>query len=426
MEGKYEQLELIGKGSFGDIYHGRNKSTGEDVALKMINLEEADDIANIQQEIKTLSELKCEYVVQYYDSILKGNNLCIVMEYLGGGSVLDLIKYKKHLDEETISIILREVLQGLKYIHEKNKIHRDIKAANIFLNSKAEIRLADFAVSGQLSDQMSKRHTFVGTPFWMAPEVIKQTGHDCKADIWSLGITAIEMGTGEPPYANLHPMKVLFLIPKNPPPEPPTTFSKHFREFVSACLRKEPEERPTAAELLKYKFITKYAKKSCSDLLPLIKEKNEWLKTHKDSMTSAPATASGAEMGADQSIDYTKEIDSAEPGAEKHHHHKHKKSTQATSSSSPTPAAGSSASSSAAAASSSSSAGAAAGAAGKSGALTSVVYPTLSKLLMGNQQDQDVVKALVQLKDAFDKMERRNPGMTHQFIANIIETLKKK
>ena len=428
MEGKYEQLELIGKGSFGDIYHGRNKSTGEDVALKMINLEEADDIANIQQEIKTLSELKCEYVVQYYDSILKGNNLCIVMEYLGGGSVLDLIKYKKHLDEETISIILREVLLGLKYIHEKNKIHRDIKAANIFLNSKAEIRLADFAVSGQLSDQMSKRHTFVGTPFWMAPEVIKQTGHDCKADIWSLGITAIEMGTGEPPYANLHPMKVLFLIPKNPPPEPPTTFSKHFREFVSACLRKEPEERPTAAELLKYKFITKYAKKSCSDLLPLIREKNEWLKTHKDAMTSGSATNSGATSSqtetspaADQSIDYTKEIDSAEPSGEKHHHHKHKKSTQATSSASPTPGAPPSGSSSG---SSSSSAGAAAS--GKSGALTSVVYPTLSKLLMGNQQDQDVVKALVQLKDAFDKMERRNPGMTHQFIASIIETLKKK
>lgn len=426
MEGKYEQLELIGKGSFGDIYHGRNKTTGEDVALKMINLEEADDIANIQQEIKTLSELKCEYVVQYYDSILKGSNLCIVMEYLGGGSVLDLIKYKTHLDEETISIILREVLLGLKYIHEKHKIHRDIKAANIFLNAKGEIRLADFAVSGQLSDQMSKRHTFVGTPFWMAPEVIKQTGHDCKADIWSLGITAIEMGTGEPPYANLHPMKVLFLIPKNPPPEPPATFSKHFREFVTACLKKEPEERPTAAELLKFKFITKYAKKSCADLLPLIKEKNEWLKTHKDAATSASGNTGAAAQSsesissqqASESVDYTKDIDSTESGekvtSSSHHHHKHKKPPAPASSSSPTPPAAAAA------------AGGAGAAGGKSGALTSVVYPTLSMLLKANQQDQNVVKALVQLKDAFDNTERKNPGMTHQFIASIIETLKKK
>ena len=430
MEGKYEQLELIGKGSFGDIYHGRNKATGQDVALKMINLEEADDIANIQQEIKTLSELKCQYVVQYYDSILKGNNLCIVMEYLGGGSVLDLIKYKKHLDEEAIAIILREVLKGLDYIHKRNKIHRDIKAANIFLNSQGDIRLADFAVSGQLSDQMSKRHTFVGTPFWMAPEVIKQTGHDCKADIWSLGITAIEMGSGEPPYANLHPMKVLFLIPKNPPPEPPAAFSKHFREFVAACLKKEPEERPTAAELLKFKFITKYAKKSPADLLPLIKEKNEWLKANKEASSSSSSSSAAsssldatAAAAAEQSPDYTKDIDGSggsgdAPPVEKHHHHKHKKGAPAPSSS-PTQ------STAAATATATATSGSGSGGA-KSAALMSVVYPTLGKLLKANQDDEKVVEALSLLKIAFDKTDASNPGMTHQFIASVIETLKKK
>ncbi|KAL4861290.1 hypothetical protein BDV12DRAFT_191181 [Aspergillus spectabilis] len=259
MASQYQMMEELGSGSFGTVYKAIDLSTGEIVAIKHIDLESSeDDIQEIQQEISVLATCASPYVTQYYASFLRGHKLWIVMEYLGGGSCLDLV-----------------ISDWLYYLHSEGKIHRDVKAANVLLSHTGKVKLGDFGVAAQLTNIKSQRNTFVGTPFWMAPEVIQQAGYDYKADIWSLGITAIEMINGEPPHASTHPMKVLFLIPKESAPRlHGDGYSNVFKDFIAQCLTKDPERRPSAKELLRHKFIRNAGKTEA--LQELIHRKQDW------------------------------------------------------------------------------------------------------------------------------------------------------
>lgn len=272
---KYELLHELGKGSYGSVYKARDLKTSELVAIKVISLTEGEEgYEDIRGEIEMLQQCSHPNVVRYFGSYQGEEYLWIVMEYCGGGSVSDLMNIiEEPLGESEIAFICREALKGLSYLHSIFKVHRDIKGGNVLLTDQGEVKLGDFGVAAQLTRTMSKRNTFIGTPHWMAPEVIQESRYDGKVDVWALGVSAIEMAEGFPPRSTVHPMRVLFMISSEPAPmlEDKEKWSLLFHDFIAKCLTKDPRVRPSAPEMLKHKFIEKCAW-GASKMLPKIKK----------------------------------------------------------------------------------------------------------------------------------------------------------
>ncbi|KAJ7515528.1 hypothetical protein O6H91_22G016800 [Diphasiastrum complanatum] len=272
---KYELLNELGKGSYGAVYKARDLKTSELVAIKVISLSQGEEgYDEIRGEIEMLQQCNHPNVVRYLGSYQGEDYLWIVMEYCGGGSVADLMSITDEaLEEHQIAYICKEALKGLSYLHSIFKVHRDIKGGNILLTEQGEVKLGDFGVAAQLTRTMSKRNTFIGTPHWMAPEVIQESRYDGKVDVWALGVSAIEMAEGLPPRSNVHPMRVLFMISREPAPmlEDKEKWSLIFHDFVAKCLTKEPRSRPTATAMLQHKFIEK-CKGTAGAMLPKIEK----------------------------------------------------------------------------------------------------------------------------------------------------------
>ncbi|KAI7889620.1 kinase-like domain-containing protein [Mucor mucedo] len=269
---KYDDFDIgnpIGYGSSAVVYEAIYKPLKKRVAIKMIDLDmfERNQIDELRRETALMALSKHPNVLRVYGSFVNGSKLYIVTPYLAAGSCLDIMKssFPDGFDEISIATILRQALEGLIYLHKNGHIHRDVKAGNLLMDQQGTVLLADFGVSSSLAENGDVRKTFVGTPCWMAPEVMEQAGYDYKADIWSFGITALELATGHAPFAKFPPMKVLMMTLSNAPPtldreNAKHKFSKYFKEMIDLCLQKEPNKRPSAEKLIIHPFF-KQAKK---------------------------------------------------------------------------------------------------------------------------------------------------------------------
>ena len=253
----YKILQKIGQGNYGSVYKIQNKITGEIMAAKVCKIEN-NNSESFLKEINMLKQCDSPYILKYYGSYLKNNTIWILIEFCEGGSLLDIMRItNQFFNEEEIASIIKMVLKGLQFLHAQRKLHRDIKAGNILITDEGVAKLGDFGVSAQLTNSISKKISKIGTPYWMSPEVISQKSYDGKCDIWSLGITCIELAEGEPPYSEVRTFLVMKKILNNPPKglTNPSLWSNNFNDFVQKCLIVNPNQRPTATQLLNHPFI---------------------------------------------------------------------------------------------------------------------------------------------------------------------------
>eukprot|EP01088_Endostelium_zonatum_P009787 TRINITY_DN230_c1_g1_i1.p1 TRINITY_DN230_c1_g1~~TRINITY_DN230_c1_g1_i1.p1 ORF type:complete len:409 (-),score=93.73 TRINITY_DN230_c1_g1_i1:80-1306(-) len=263
----------VGEGAAGEVFLCTYTSTGEQVAVKKMPLN-AQNVKLLTSEIHIMKESRHKNIVAYIDSFRVDSQLWVAMEYMGGGCLTEILEQFDYcqMNEKHMAWVCKETLQGLKYIHSLHRIHRDIKSDNMLISHTGDVKIADFGYAAQLTQKKVKRNTIVGTPYWMAPELIRGQNYDTKVDIWSLGIMVMEMAEGEPPYMEFPPLRALFLITTKGIPDlkSPEKWTRDFKDFLSKTLEKDPEKRPSASEMLKHPYL----KTACdgTEILKIVEE----------------------------------------------------------------------------------------------------------------------------------------------------------
>lgn len=296
MAGKFRVTEVIGKGGFGTVLKGTSVESGEYVAVKQIDkfMVDAIQLPGIKKEAEILKRLNHPNIVKIYSFIETPNTIYFVLEFVEHGSLAGLLKKYGVFPENLIASYTEQILQGLRYLHGEGIIHRDIKGDNILITKDGKVKLADFGTA-KLEDTEKKTQTVVGTPYWMAPEVIEMSACGPTSDIWSLGCTVIELHTGAPPYFELGPMSALFNIVEDRHPPLPENLSELLRAFLKVCFKKDPRQRPTAAELCEHRWLKQFARDTNGDIEAI----SGTLKLHNSAVKKSVVDLFAASSGPD-------------------------------------------------------------------------------------------------------------------------------